>query len=148
MPEYDPNQTEQAEFDEGYAGISLSELAQMSDVKLATWQSGWKPGTDKHILAEKEWQRRIAVRELREQFRLEERLANGNRWWSIAAAVIGVIGTLLGVWLGKQSEPIRQAAASQEPVAISAAMAQLSASSSTAMSAASSTMSQPTKKTP
>lgn len=148
MPEYDPNKTEQAQSDEGYAGISLGELSQKSDAGLATWQSGWKPGTDKHILAEKEWQRRIATRQLREQFRLEERLANRNRWWSIATAVIGVIGTLLGVWLGKQSEPIRQAAASQEPTAISAAMAQLSSSSSSAMSAASTTISQPTKKTP
>lgn len=148
MPDYDLNQTEQAAFAEGYAGVSLGELAQMSDVELATWQSGWRPGTDKHILAEKEWQRRIAARELREQFRLEERLANGNRWWSIAAAVIGVVGTLLGVWLGKQSEPIRQAEAPQESVTISAAPTQLPASSNSATSAASTTISLPTKKTP
>lgn len=147
MPDYDLNQTEQAAFAEGYAGVSLGELAQMSDVELATWQSGWRPGTDKHILAEKEWQRRIAARELREQFRLEERLANGNRWWSIAAAVIGVVGTLLGVWLGKQSEPIRQAEAPQESVTISAAPTQLPASSNSATSAASTTISLPTKKT-
>ena len=148
MSDYDLNQTEQAAFAEGYAGVTLGELAQMSDVELATWQSGWRPGTDKHILAEKEWQRRIAARELREQFRLEERLANGNRWWSIAAAVIGVVGTLLGVWLGKQSEPIRQAAAPQESVTTSAAPTQLPASSSSATSAASTTISLPTTKTP
>lgn len=148
MLEYDPNKTEQAQSDEGYAGISLGELSQKTDAGLATWQSGWKPGTDKHILAEKEWQRRIAARQLREQFRLEERLANRNRWWSIATAVIGVIGTLLGVWLGKQSEPIRQATAPQEPAAISAALAKLSRSSTSVTSAASTTISQPTKKTP
>lgn len=36
MPDYDPNQTEQAAFAEGYAGVSLGELAQMSDVELAS----------------------------------------------------------------------------------------------------------------
>lgn len=148
MSERDPNQSEQADFAEGFAGVTLNELSQMPDVELATWQSGWKPGTDKHILAEKEWQRRIALRELREQFRLEERLANGNRWWSIAAAVIGVIGTLLGVWLGKQSEPNRQAAAPQESAAISAAPTQLQAPSSSATSEVSATISSPIKKIP
>ena len=148
MREIDPNQTEQAAFAEGFAGVSLSELAQMPDVELATWQSGWKPGTDKHILAEKEWQRRIALRELREQFRLEERLANGNRWWSIAAAVIGVIGTLLGVWLGKQSEPSRQAVAPQVSATTATGPIQQSAASTTATSAASATALLPTNKAP
>ena len=148
MSERDPNQSKQAAFAEGFAGVTLSELSQMPDVELATWQSGWKPGTDKHILAEKEWQRRIALRELREQFRLEERLANGNRWWSIAAAVIGVIGTLLGVWLGKQSEPSRQAATPQESAAISTAPPQSQPSSTSATSAAKATTSSPIKKIP
>lgn len=146
MTEYDPNQTEEAAFTEGFAGVSLSDLARMPDAELATWQSGWKAGTDKHILAEKEWQRRIALRNLREQFKLDERIANGNRWWSIAAATIGVIGTLLGVWLGKQSEPNHQSAKPQESAAMSTAPTQLPASSNSAMSAGSSTTAQPEKK--
>lgn len=50
MPEYDPNKTEKARSDEGYVGISLGELSQKSDAGLATWQSGWKPGTDNTYL--------------------------------------------------------------------------------------------------
>ena len=142
------NTTERADMAEGYAGVSLSELAQKSDVELATWQSGWTPGTDKHILAEKEWQRRIALRELKEQFRLEERLANGNRWWAIAAATISVIGTLLGVWLGRQLEPICQAATPQVSATTPTWSTQQPATSTTAKSAASSTTLLPTKKAP
>lgn len=148
MPERDINQTERAAFAEGFAGITLKELSEMPDVELAKWQADWKPGTDKYILAEKEWQRRIAMRELGEQFRLDERLANGNRWWSIAAAGIGVIGTLLGVWLGKQSEPITQAAGQQESTAISTALPQPQPSSTIATSAAKTTTPSPAKKTP
>lgn len=101
MTEHDPNQTDEAAFAEGFVGISLHQLSRKPDADLAIWQSEWKPGTANHILAEQEWQRRITVRQLHEQFRLEERIANGNRWWSIVAAVIGVIGTLAGVGLGK-----------------------------------------------
>jgi hypothetical protein len=95
----------------------------MSDAELATYQSGWKARTQYDILAEREWQRRMVAHELHEQFQLEERLSQANqahavalalsaqahaerlsantRWWSLAAAVVGVLGTLAGAWLSK-----------------------------------------------
>ena len=85
---------------EGFLGISRKELEAMSDLALAQWQGGWRQGTDRHILAEKEWTRRLASRQLREQFDLEERIASTNRWWAIAAALVGVLGTLLGAAVG------------------------------------------------
>ena len=87
-------------FIEGFVGVSRSELEEMPDVELAQWQAGWKAGTEKHILAEKEWTRRLTMRELREQFKLEEQVARVNRWWSVGAAFIGVVGTLAGAVLG------------------------------------------------
>jgi hypothetical protein len=99
------------------------DLSRMSDAELATYQSGWKARTQYDILAEREWQRRMVAHELHEQFQLEERLSQANqahaaalalaaqahaerlsantRWWSLAAAVVGVLGTLAGAWLSK-----------------------------------------------
>jgi len=150
MTDLDPNQTEQAAFAEGYAGVSLGELARMPDAELATWQSGWRPGTDKHILAEKEWQRRTAQRELREQFKLEERLANANRWWAMGVAVIGVIGTLAGVWLGKYLELSGQQVTAQkvQTQTASPALTQQKPSGSSATSPTSSSAGQPAKENP
>lgn len=84
----------------GYLGTSAAELELMPDEQLAVWQSGWKPASANFVLAEREWQRRQAYRALAEQFKLEDRLARANRWWGIGAAVIGVIGALLGAWFG------------------------------------------------
>jgi hypothetical protein len=99
------------------------DLSRMSDAELAVYQAGWKARTHYDILAEREWQRRMVGHELQEQFKLEERLAQANqahaaeiaksaqehverlssntRWWSLAAAVVGVLGTLAGAWLSK-----------------------------------------------
>lgn len=82
-------------------------LEYLPDAELAKWQAGWKSGTDMHILAEKEWARRLAARQLKEQFRLEEQLAKANRWWGIGAASIGVVGTLAGAWLGAHWQSTR-----------------------------------------
>lgn len=85
---------------EGYVGTSTEQLAEKSDPELAIWQKGWKSESAEYILAEREWQRRLSMRQLEAQFRLEERLAKANRWWAMAVAAIGVIGTLAGAWLG------------------------------------------------
>lgn len=130
---------------EGFIGTSPAELSKLSDAELADWQSHIPAGLPQHILAEKEWETRIALRHLREQFNLEERLANRNRWWSIAASVIGVIGTLAGVGLGKWLDSSSQVAKST-PQAESPEMTKPSASSTTAKSAVSSTTAQPEKK--
>ena len=76
------------------------ELEGLSDVDLAHWQNGWNPEAKRHILAQKEWARRLAMHQLQEQFKLEEQVAKANRWWSIWAAVIGVVGTLAGAVIG------------------------------------------------
>jgi hypothetical protein len=87
-------------FAEGFAGVSREELEQLSDVELAQFQNGWNPEATRHILASREWDRRLAMRQLQEQFRLDERLAEANRWWSIWVAIIGVLATLAGAVIG------------------------------------------------
>lgn len=133
---------------EGFLGTSPDELEKLSDAELASWQSHIPAGLPQHILAEKEWQRRIAIRQLREQFKLEEKIANGNRWWGMAAAVVGVIGTLSGVWLGKHLEPSALQATAQQAQtqAASPAASPQTQPSSASTSASSSTTSQPVKK--
>jgi hypothetical protein len=51
--------------------VAATEPAAMTDDELASWQGGWKPGTSQHILAEKEWQKRMLAHE----FGLNRRLA-------------------------------------------------------------------------
>ena len=113
-------------FVEGFLGVSRNELEGMSDAELAQWQAGWKPETEKHILADKEWTRRLSMRQLGEQFKLEERLAKVNRWWSIGSAFIGVVGTLAGVALGAwwQASPPLATSASNPTIAPSAPVAE------------------------
>jgi hypothetical protein len=122
----------------------------------------------KIILAEREWQRRMISHQLKEQFDLSSRLAKaaeehsaniaeanrkhadqiakGNRWWGIGLAIVGVIGTLLGVGHGKLLELNRQSVASSESTIILKAVTQPSALSSSIKSAASSTTMQSAKK--
>ena len=88
------------DFDAGFIGTNKSEIEQMTDLALAEWQSGWKPGTAKHILPDKEWQRRLFLRQLQEQFKLDARLAQANISAMRFAAIIGVVGTLAGACLG------------------------------------------------
>ncbi|WCM90637.1 hypothetical protein [Acidovorax sp. NCPPB 3576] len=87
-------------FDEGFQGISRSQLEAMNDLALAEWQSGWKPRTAKDILAEKEWQRRMFVRQLQEQFKLDSKLSEATNRAMQFAAIIGVLGTLAGAGVG------------------------------------------------
>ena len=131
-----PDPEEEA-FVEGFMDASTRELMAMSDAELAVWQAGWRPGTERHILAEKEWARRLSGRQLREQFKLEERLAQRNRWWSVGAAALGVLGTVVGTFLGahltSSSPPeTTSASASSEPSAsaVSAPAAAAAASTS------------------
>lgn len=85
---------------EGFLGISRGELEAMNDLQLAQYQEGWKVGSARHILAEKEWQRRTSIRLMQEQFSLDTRLANATNRAMRFAALIGVIGTLAGSALG------------------------------------------------
>lgn len=71
-------------------------LSDMTDNELAQWQAGWKPGTENHILAEKEWARRERIA----QHDLDlELIAKQVRWmkYSIIASVISaLIGAVVG----------------------------------------------------
>jgi hypothetical protein len=126
--EHDPN------FHDGFVGVSRKELEVMSGSELAQWQSTLKLGEPKHVLAEREWQRRMIAHQLQEQYNLDAKLAKAaedhavkiarnNRWWSIATAVIGVLGTLAGAVIGRIStghvDASSTQSASQESAAIS-----------------------------
>lgn len=78
----------------------MSELAAKSNAELAEWQAGWRPGTANHILAEREWERRQAVNLMREQFKLDERLAEINTKAMRFATVLSVCASLAGALLG------------------------------------------------
>ena len=97
MPE---DKSDRKAFAEGFAGVTQEELEALSEVELAQFQNGWNPEATRDILASKEWERRLAMRQLQEQFKLEEKVANINRWWGIWASVIGVVGTLAGAVIG------------------------------------------------
>ena len=94
------NQTDDEAFSDGFVGVSRDELENMHDTELAEWHAGWKPGTAKHILAEKEWQRRLSLRQLHEQFKLDSRLADANIQAMKFAAILGVLGALAGAGIG------------------------------------------------
>lgn len=68
------------------------QLKEMSPEKLAEWQAGWKESTDKHILAEKEWQRRFML----EQHELDKRLILEQVKWMKISVVVGFLGILIG----------------------------------------------------
>ena len=91
------------------------ELDKLSDDDLAHWQHGWNPEAVRHILAQKEWARRLAMRQLHEQFKLDEKVANTNRRWSIGASLLGVVGTLAGAVIGAKLQGAK--ATDQTPTA-------------------------------
>ena len=92
-----------AAFHEGYLGVAAGELLELADVELAQLQAQYPSGSAQGILAEKEWQRRLSVRQLQEQFRLDSRLAEATNNAMKFAAIIGVVGTLTGAGLGAYS---------------------------------------------
>lgn len=78
----------------------MSELETKSDSELAEWHAGWRAGTANHILAEREWERRQAIKLMREQFKLDEKLAFANANAMRVAAILSVCATLAGAVLG------------------------------------------------
>ncbi|WP_334187441.1 hypothetical protein [Noviherbaspirillum sp.] len=92
----DTDRAFEAGFNKVRNGILAEELADMSDDNLASWQAGWKPRTAQDILAEKEWQRRMMTHE----FQLNRKIAWLNIRWGICSAVIAVLATLAGAWMG------------------------------------------------
>jgi hypothetical protein len=76
------------------------DLSAMTDATLAEWQAGWQVHTARGILASKEWDRRLAIRQMHEQFQLDQRLMDANVKAMRFAAVLSVLGTLAGAALG------------------------------------------------
>jgi predicted DNA repair protein MutK len=89
------------------------DLRPLTDSALAQFQeeSERQDNRRRVFLSEREWERRMIEHQLREQFALDERLAAAskrsaqqlaaaNHWWALAAAVVGVLGTIAGAWLG------------------------------------------------
>ncbi len=61
------------------------DLTRKTDAELAEWQAGWKAESAQHLLAVREWDRRIRWR---------------DRWWSLITVALSILGTLLGVLVG------------------------------------------------
>ncbi|MFC4923617.1 MULTISPECIES: hypothetical protein [Delftia] len=84
---------EEKNFRQGFAETSIDtnmrELALMSDEELAHWQSLRDIGSGAHILAEKEWERRLADKSIR---------ATRKAMWVTAASTLAsvVVGWALG----------------------------------------------------
>ncbi len=86
-------ETEIEDFNDGFyttaIGTNMRELAAMSDEALATWQSERSIGSAAHILAEKEWERRLAEKSI---------LATRKAMWVTAVSTLAsvVVGWALG----------------------------------------------------
>jgi hypothetical protein len=68
-------------FDEAAFGASREGLSRMSDIQLASWQSGYKPGTAQYIVADHEWQSRRIARQVRGAY---------------ISAAVGLVGVVVG----------------------------------------------------
>lgn len=78
------------EYDEAFADmaslrVTRAALSGMRDGELALWQAQQKPGSAESILADHEWRSRL--------------LAQQNRA-IYGAAILGIVGVLVGVLLG------------------------------------------------
>lgn len=82
---------------DGYAKVHLGktprELAAMGDSELDIWQSSQPPGSHQFSRAEREWQRRLVVEQLK--------TARFSAWLGAGATIIGsVLAFTLGYYFG------------------------------------------------
>lgn len=78
------------EYQEAFADVASlratrAELSSMTDGELALWHAGQKAGSAESILADHEWQSRLLAKQNRAIY---------------GAAVVGIIGVVVGVVLG------------------------------------------------
>ena len=141
---------------DSYVGTSRAELEAKSESELAQWEYVHRNEPPLVTLADREWQRRIISHQLSVQYDLDSRLAKAaekhaerisesNRWWGFAGALLGVIGTLSGVGLGKWLDSPTQGTSVISQAQLPS-QTEKAAPSNTATSAVSSTTSQPEKK--
>jgi hypothetical protein len=94
------NSVEDVAFEDGFRGVSQADLESMSDGALADWQANRQTGTALSILGEREWQRRLMVKQLREQFDLNSRLAEAseraNRFTMLCVVAATIVGAIIG----------------------------------------------------
>jgi hypothetical protein len=88
-------------FCESTINASMRELVVLSDEELAHWQSLKEIGSGAHILAEKEWERRLSERALQATIRATEEAARLSGRRTIEGAVVGAALTALVGWLLK-----------------------------------------------
>lgn len=74
-------QMETKKLNEDFDKLRQSDISKMSDKSLAKWQSKSPYDSPQYIIADREWQRRLMVEQIR-----------GVRF----AAYIGIIGTIIG----------------------------------------------------
>ncbi len=74
----------------------MNDLSKFNDDELADWQASYKQNTQQFILGEKEWDKRL----MSHQFALQSKLAATNNRWMIVCSIIGLVGTILGTFLG------------------------------------------------
>ncbi|ODC02034.1 hypothetical protein A3197_21550 [Candidatus Thiodiazotropha endoloripes] len=85
----------------------MDDLKNKSDQELAQWQAGWKPSTDKYILAEIEWANRAREKQhqldqalLKSQHDLNLIILDKQSKLTKLAISVGFIGVLVGALLG------------------------------------------------
>ncbi len=92
--DHDPN------LHDGYVGTSREKLAAMCDSELAQWQHNHRNEPPLVILAEREWQRRIISHQLKEQFKLDTKLAEAaekaNKFTMVCIVVATIVGAIIG----------------------------------------------------
>ena len=85
---------------DAYVGTSREELAAMCDSELAQWQTNHKDELPLFTLAEREWQRRIISHQLKEQFKLDSKLAEAaeraNKFTMVCIVVATIVGAIIG----------------------------------------------------
>jgi len=67
----------------------VKQLRKKSPEELATWQETWKPLSAQWILAEKEWDRRLQIENVK---------------WLRVSVFAGLLGTVLGAFLSTLSK--------------------------------------------
>jgi hypothetical protein len=81
---------EDKEYDKAFADVASlrdtrTKLSSMTDGELALWHAEQKPGSAEFVLTDHEWRSRLLVKQNRATY---------------GAAVVGIVGVVVGVFLG------------------------------------------------